>query len=220
MTGVLVQYVCLASLVCLMACSGTTTRTPVEPLPWVAGEDCADSAAQLASVPMPTTQQPIWKGEFRDVATCLRSGNQVEPVLLLDLRQIKPVSLDVQLDLHGQVLLGARVRLLDDQFNTQQDKVFDDFTQRPDHFSLRIYPQANAGDAAYLLIGPDPQAIGGQLDLISGRRVVSVWAGGGYMGAVADGVEDQQRIGIRDAGELSVIAESNAPVSSERSPGD
>jgi len=198
----------LACFPLLAACSGASPRTPVEPAPWLPGEYCADHLSQLASVVVEKAVRPTWSGEFRDVASCLRFNGKAQPVVLLDLRQTYPASLDIQLDLRGQYLLGAQARLLDEQFITLQEKVFDDFVQRPEHFSLRLYPHANDPAPAYLLIGTDPQSIGGQLDLISGRRVVSVWTGGGYMGAVADGVEDQHRKGIRDVGNFRLVIES------------
>jgi hypothetical protein len=66
------------------------------------------------------------------------------------------------------------------------------------------------------LIEIDRNAHGSGIDRISGQRVQSMWIAGGYMGAIADGIETQQQIAVRDTGHLSLHRVEEEPAQANR----
>lgn len=164
------------------------------------------------------SKQALWRGDFRSAAACLERANTAEPVILLALdASSTQQELDLFLQIGKQYLLGAAVSTLDASRQPLRRYSFDDFTARGSHFSLRLFPQPGSA-AAYLLVEIDREAHGSDIDRISGQRVQSMWMAGGYMGSIADGVETQQRIAIRDTGQLSLhrVVEASAEGNGKR----
>ncbi|MBE5315242.1 MAG: hypothetical protein H4O13_07555 [Xanthomonadales bacterium] len=141
----------------------------------------------------------------------MKRDDAAEPVLLLQLDESSAQQeLDLFLHIGKEHLLGASVSVLDASRQPLRRYAFDDFTGRGQHFSLRLFPQADSS-AGYLLIEIDREAYGSDIDRISGQRVQSMWMAAGYMGTIADGIEVQQRIAIRDTGQLSLHPVIEAP---------
>lgn len=200
-----------ASLLLLAGCAAKAPKPPAEPPPWTASGPCVSSLSELPATALEPTKRWLWQGDFRDTAACLERSNAAQPVLLLQLDESSAQQeLDLFLHIGKQYLLGASVSVLDASRQPLRRYAFDDFTGRGQHFSLRLFPQAGS-TAAYVLIEIDREAYGSDIDRISGQRVQSMWIAGGYMGSIADGIEMQQRIAIRDTGQLSLHAVVEAP---------
>jgi len=150
-------------------------------------------------------KETLWQGEFREVAACLAESGSAEPAVLVALgEQGAPSELDLHLHLGKDYLLGARVDILDRAFGVIESHRFDDFTQRSQHFSLRLFRRPDADAPAYLLVRVDQDARNSRLDLVTGQRFATMWVAGGYMGHYADGTESRQVVSIRDTGRISL----------------
>jgi hypothetical protein len=196
--------VACAGLMLLAGCAAKAPKPPAEPPPWTATGPCAASLAELPSTVLAPSKRALWQGDFRAAAACLEYSGTARPVILLALDEgSAQQELDLFLHIGSDYLLGAAVSLLDASRQPLRSHRFDDFTARGTHFSLRLFPQPGSA-ATYVLIEVDRAAHGSDLDRISGQRLQSVWMAAGYMGSIADGIETQQRIAIRDTGELSL----------------
>lgn len=195
----------------LAGCASKAPKPPAEPPPWAASGPCASSLSELPETVLAPNRQALWHGDFRGTATCLEHSNAVEPVILLALdAHSAQQELDLFLHIGKDYLLSAAVTALDASRQPLRRYAFDDFTARGSHFSLRLFPQPDS-PAAYVLIAIDREAHGSNLDRVTGQRVQSVWMAGGYMGSIADGIEVQQRIAVRDTGKLSLHRVVEAP---------
>lgn len=200
-----------AGLWLLAGCAAKAPKPPAEPPPWTASSPCVSSLAELPATPLAPSKQALWRGDFRGAAACLERANAAEPVILLALdASSAQQELDLFLHIGKEHLLSAAVTLLDASHQPLRRHTFDDFTPRGSYFSLRLFPQPGSA-AAYLLIEIDREAHGSDIDRISGQRVQSMWMAGGYMGSIADGIETQQRIAVRDTGQLSLHRVVEAP---------
>lgn len=199
------SLVACAGLLLLAGCAAKAPKPPAEPPPWTVSGPCVSSLDELPSTGLAPSRQSLWRGDFRTAAACLERSNAVEPVILLALdANSAQQDLDLFLHIGKDYLLGAAVTTLDASYQPLRRYAFDDFTARGNHFSLRLFPQPGSTPAAYVLIEVDREAHGSDLDRVTGQRVQSMWMAGGYMGSIADGIETQQRIAVRDTGKLSL----------------
>jgi len=189
----------------LVACAGNPAKPAPEPLPWAAQGACSGTIAALPRTALQPSKSALWRGEFRDAASCLRNSDGPEPAMLIALDEsLAQQDLDLVLHIGKQFLLGAAVQVLDADLRPISAFGFDDFTARGSMFSLRLFAPAEGLVPAYLLIRVDPDARGTDFDRISGQRMTTVWMAGPYMGSVSDGTESRQRVAVRDTGMLSL----------------
>jgi len=214
----------LSALICagpllLAGCATNTPKRPAEPPLWTASGPCAASLAELPVTELAPSKRALWRGDFRSAAACLEQASTAEPVILLALDAASAQrELDLFLHIGKEYLLGASVKVLDASRTPLRHHGFDEFVARGSYFSLRLFPRPGSS-ASYPLSEIDRTAHASGTDRITGQRVQSMWIAGGYMGAIADGIEPQQQIAVRETGHLSLhrVEEEPAPASRQQS---
>ena len=186
--------------VLLCACAVTNEISEVEP--WSPASACVDGLSSLQARALPEGTKWL---QFRDMAECLQSGDLNEPVVLFSLEALgKAAELDVIFHQSDSYVLAGRVEVLGPDFERIKHHDFDSFVFRGNRFTRRLFFNLQDDKPAYLLLALDHQLYGDDVEQISGRRVTTVWAAGGFMGAISDGTEHQDRLMLRDVGRFSI----------------
>jgi len=204
------RYVAAALAVLLAGCAGS--GPPKEPSAWTPTAACVSHPAELAPTPLRMQAGVLsFRGEFRDLAACVQSADVPEPVVLFLLEDSPlPAEIDLSLIESRGLVMAARVELLDAEFRVLQMHRFDEFAMRSGRFTRRLFVNSEDSAARYLLLRPDPEAQGRDLQHISGQRVATVWMAGGWMGGYADGREVRTHLALRDAGAIGLELRASA----------
>jgi hypothetical protein len=180
------------------------------------GGKCADSVAELVASEAAFKASPKDKfkpRQFGDVGQCLvdARGERV-PAALFALGAKATAPLTIRVELYGSTVgtLAAAVAVLDAQFKPLRSFGFEQFTKRSLDYSLTTFINADMADARYVLITPDPTAVGRTSTLITGERWTAPIITPAAVGAYSDGMENVVEAPLEAAGKLHVIVEPYA----------
>ncbi len=191
---------------CLLLTGCAGSGAPKEPPTWSPTAACVSDVAQLPATPLRLDAGVLsFRAEFRDLAACVDSDAAPAPVVLFALEgALLPAEIDLSLSESGGLVMAAQVEVPDAQFRVLQRHSFRDFALRSGRFTRRLFLNAEDAGARYLLLRPDPEAQGRDLEHISGRRVATVWMAAGWMDSYADGREVRTRLALWDAGAIGL----------------
>ncbi len=154
-------------------------------------QTCKASIADVAALPV--TRVAAYKDRFpkslrfEKVATCLRSDNGgALPLVLMDLGPPAALEVQVNLIMRSEVVLAAAIDLLDAERRLIRSVPFERFVRRGGAYSGSIFLNEKDADVRYLVLRPDPDAVGGKNESISGvaQTFSAVFVSGGTLYAV------------------------------------
>lgn len=204
-------------LACLVMACATPYQRPEEPAAWQPDPaSCASSLEDVEAMPFPSSARQQRRIPFRDSATCLVSDSGEEPVLMYRLQALEvPSAVDLALHVGRTTVLAARVELLGADFRTIEMVPFDEFTQRGNSYTLRLYFNDPSDKADYLLIRPDPEVYGSEMKRIHGTAVTVPIVTPVAVGSITNGVESRKTLLFRDIGTFTLeVVEDDAEAGS------
>ncbi len=208
----------LAALVVLLgltACGANPPRTEAARFAAEIGA-CVDHIGQVpvaAAIPFSAERSERWpkRSAFDTLASCvLADDGQPVPIVLLGIEHAVPLDIELNLLMRNQIALAATVELLDEQRRVRRSVPFSSFVRRGGAYTGTIFLTAEDQPVRYLLLRPDPQAVGGSDTTIVGQthtHALIVPAGGGFVGAsFTTGSEVLAQTWLSEIGDFAIRA--------------
>ena len=174
---------------------------------------CVDSITAVPALSIPHTEKRKDRfpkpRSFEQVATCMlaQDGNPV-PVVLMTISRDLPLEVQIYLLTRGEIALAASIDLLDGERRLLRTVPFSDFVRRGGAYSGSIFLNRGDDEVRYLLMRPDPDAVGASDASVVGKTnsTPAVFAAGAaiYLVTIRTGSEQLSRTWLSEVGEFSV----------------